>query len=220
MLEHQLTSDGSSTLYSEQFNASYHSVHGAIQESKHVFIHMGWEALPADTGPVHILEMGLGTGLNAVLTSLKNSQRQVYYTALEAYPIQEAAISTLNYGVRLDAASQFQQLHDAPWNVEVILQPHFHLTKHHTRLEKFALPVDTYHLVYYDAFAPVSQPELWQQEVFERLFNSMTESGILVTYCAKGAVRRAMMAAGFTVERVAGPPGKREMLRARKITKG
>ncbi|MDP5172180.1 MAG: tRNA (5-methylaminomethyl-2-thiouridine)(34)-methyltransferase MnmD [Bacteroidia bacterium] len=207
------TRDGSPTLYSERFNQHYHSVHGAIQESQHVFLDMGLRAL-ADRPQLRILEMGFGTGLNALMTALQATM-PVHYLSLEAYPISQAQWEVLDYGERLGDQALFLAMHSAPWNVPVQLRPNFILEKSYTTLEAFP---GTQHidLVYWDAFAPDSQPELWTVEVFSNIYRSMNDAGILTTYSAKGDVRRALMAAGFQVAKVPGPPGKREMLRATK----
>ena len=217
LTQHFITKDGSSTLYSEQFDEHYHSVHGALQESMHVFIESGLHALPAEKSRVSILEMGLGTGLNALLTYLHKGNREVRYMALEAYPISAKMVDTLNYteetGQR-DAAHVFRKIHEMPWESWQNLGPDFDLFKHQTKLEAFS-PKNRFDLVYFDAFAPNTQPELWTAEIFSKIYEILNPDAILVTYSAKGSVRRAMQSAGFTVEKIPGPPGKREMLRAR-----
>ena len=221
MSEHQLTHDGSSTLYSERFGETYHSRHGAIQESMHVFMQAGWESLDPKPEKLHILEMGFGTGLNALLAAQRAiaEQQAVYYTSLEAYPIGEDEITALNYGSMLDEQVLFAAIHQAPWDEIAQINPFFILNKRHCKLEEFSGKKDNYHLVFYDAFAPNSQPELWTEAVFENMHRYMAPGGLLTTYCAKGDVRRAMQAAGLDAKRLPGPPGKREMLRAEKKSK-
>jgi tRNA U34 5-methylaminomethyl-2-thiouridine-forming methyltransferase MnmC len=216
--QHQLTSDGSSTLFSGRFNETYHSRHGAIQESVHVFIKAGWEHLASKPTELHIFEMGFGTGLNALLAAMKAASEEeiVHYTSLEAYPIGQEEIETLNYGNMLDEQALFEALHAAPWNKKTAINPFFSLQKLQLKLEDFDLESGKYNLVFFDAFAPNSQPELWTEAVFKKMYKLMTPGGILTTYCAKGDVRRAMIAAGLSAERIPGPPGKREMLRARR----
>lgn len=216
-----ITADGSPTLFVPELNEHYHSIHGAVQESKHVFLSAGLHALPNELHEVRVLEIGLGTGFNALLTldAIITSQQHVMYHALEPFPpspdiiaaFSEAYLSQLGNG-----AAFFNALHTAPWEIQVALHPQFELVKMRSGLEDF-YPTDTYHLIYFDAFAPNVQPAMWEERHFQTMYDSLQPGGILVTYCAKGAVRRAMTAAGFQVERLPGPPGKREMLRARKI---
>ncbi len=218
-----LTGDGSPTLYTSRFGEPYHSRHGAIQESRHVFLRMGWEALPPESTAVSVLEMGLGTGLNALLTVEAQQQypgRNVHYTALEAYPLAPETWRQLTYPSLLEAgqaAAWFETIHGSTWEETVEIAPGFTFVKSNTLLEEFFPAPESYDLIYFDAFAPESQPELWTEAVFQKLFEATRMGGILVTYCAKGAVRRAMQAAGWKVSREQGPPGKREMLRAQKI---
>lgn len=209
----KITRDGSSTLYSAQFDQHYHSVHGAVQESQHVFLDKGL-AECQQTTPIRILEMGFGTGLNALMTAMQ-APMPVHYLSLEAYPISSEALTELNYGQLLQVETLFEGIHAAAWNTSVEITPDFTLEKREGLLKDFegASKID---LVYWDAFAPGAQPELWTEDVFRSVLGWMNPGGILTTYCAKGDVRRAMIAAGFEVEKVPGPPGKREMLRARR----
>jgi tRNA U34 5-methylaminomethyl-2-thiouridine-forming methyltransferase MnmC len=217
----QLTADGSHTVVLNDTQVHYHSVHGAVQESKHVFLKMGWEALEQGRSDVHILEIGFGTGLNTLLQyqlSLTN-QTRIHYTALEAYPLELDLALSCNYAQALgapDLQTDFERMHTCAWNTPYKLSERFVLEKLQLALEKYVPASNALDLIYFDAFAPTFQPELWTVEVFRNLFNGLREGGILVTYCAKGDVRRAMQAAGFVVERLAGPPGKREMLRGRR----
>lgn len=176
---------------------------------------MGLEAIPDD--PVQILEMGLGTGLNALLTLGATSQkRRVIYTALEAFPLVQNEWKPLGYDALLEANGfplAFQDIHHSPWEQPVQLADHFVLIKYKTELQNW-VPTGDYHLIYFDAFSPDAQPNLWTEERFGVLYKSLLPGGLLVTYSAKGSVRRALKAVGFDVEKVAGPPGKREMLRA------
>jgi len=212
-IRHVISKDGSSTLFAPHFDEHYHSIHGAIQESMHVFIDAGLRALGKEE--VRILEMGLGTGLNAVLTALHKEGRTIHYSGIEAFPVADNLLEQLNYPAELgeDAEAIFKQLHDMPWNKAGELIPSFILEKLHTSLEEFESDT-SYDLVYFDAFAPSAQLELWSLEIFQKMFGLMSSGAVLVTYCAKGDVRRAMIAAGFRVEKIPGPPGKREMLRA------
>ena len=212
-IRHVISKDGSSTLFAPHFDEHYHSIHGAIQESLHVFIDAGLRALVKKD--IRILEMGLGTGLNAVLTALHKEEREIHYTGIEAFPVADDLLQQLNYPVELggEAEAIFQKLHAMAWKEVGELLPSFMLEKLHTTLEEFTSDT-AYDLVYFDAFAPSAQLELWSLEIFQKMFGLMNSGGVLVTYCAKGDVRRAMIAAGFRVEKIPGPPGKREMLRA------
>lgn len=213
------TGDGSSTLFAPRFNEHYHSIHGAVNESKHVFIEAGLRLL-LDRKPasIRIFEMGFGTGLNALLTALRPNDCNLHYACIEAYPLNAEQWSALNFCAQLDdpaCAEIFRALHEAPWDQITEIHPRFHLHKQAISLASFQAesPVD---LVYWDAFAPSAQPELWTAEVFQRVFTWLAPGGIWVTYSAKGDVRRALQSVGFEVERIPGPPGKREMLRAQK----
>lgn len=218
--EFLITGDGSITIHLPDWNEQYHSKHGALAEARHVFISSGLDFLRNNNvdAPVRILEIGFGTGLNAFLTLL-DSQLQGYeveYTGVEAYPVSEEEIEKLNYA-ELASGSQavFKKMHELPWEKPAELLPGFQLLKQ----KKFFSEIndtDSYHLVYFDAFGPRVQPELWTEEIFGNMFRAMKKGGVLVTYSAKGSVRRAMQAVGFEVERLPGPPGKREMLRALK----
>ncbi len=214
--KHVLTKDGSSTLYVEQFDEHYHSIHGAIQESLHVFIANGLEYIKQNNNDIAILEIGLGTGLNVLLTYLHAEDFEISYTGIEAYPLNWDQAQILNYCQLLgDKLSEdtFRNIHTVPWGQVHSLSPQFSLMKIHHRLQEVQLE-GRFHLVYFDAFAPSAQPELWSEEMFKKLYLCCKEGGVLVTYSAKGAVRRAMISAGFEVQKLPGPPGKREMLRA------
>jgi tRNA U34 5-methylaminomethyl-2-thiouridine-forming methyltransferase MnmC len=213
-----VTEDGSSSIFLPEFNEHYHSTHGAVQESLHVFLKMGWEEIIPGRREIDILEIGFGTGLNAWLVyeeSLKESSPKVYYSSIEAFPVSAEMALQLNYGTP-EQKADFMKLHDAEWNAGVKINSKFELEKIHTTFADF-IPFRKYDLVFFDAFAPRVQPEMWTKEVFDKMFAAMNPGGILVTYCSKGDVRRNMIAAGFSVEKVPGPPGKREMLRSSKI---
>jgi len=215
-----ITKDGSHTISVPEMNVTYHSHHGAIQESMHVFINAGFDYLvnTMKTPDIHIFEVGLGTGLNALLTLIEAEklQQPVYYTAVEMYPIDEIELNSLNYMKQLnrsDLLPAFQWLHQCEWEKGVPISPFFTIHKLHQSLLNFTTPT-LQNLVYFDSFAPAAQPEHWTKEVFEKLFSALLPGGILVTYCSKSIVRKAMQAAGFVVTKIPGPQGKREMVRA------
>ncbi len=219
-LEIKITTDGSPTIYSPELNEHYHSVNGAYTESMHVFINAGLlEKQRSNLQQLNILEVGLGTGLNLMLTNkhCKGFSRKVLYHALEPFPLNAKLIDELEdfdmQSFELDSRL-FRNIHEAPFDKEIKL-PHLNFYKFNTTLEKFSSSTK-YDLIYFDAFGPQVQPEIWSKENFLKLFETMHSDAILVTYCAKGAVRRTMQSVGFTVERIPGPPGKREMLRATK----
>ncbi len=209
------TADGSSTIYNATIDECYHSVHGARNESMHIFIRSGFDEIRKSE--ISIFEVGFGTGLNAWLTLQAAQKRgcRVHYTAVERYPLSKECYSVLNYADSDNEQPQFLQLHEADWGRSVAIAPNFTLDKIEADFTEFSLS-GRYDLVYFDAFSPEKQPEMWSENIFRQLYEQMNEGGVLVTYCAKGVVRRTMQAVGFAVERIAGPVGKREILRARK----
>lgn len=213
-----LTEDGSHSLLQNELNETYHSIHGAIQESKHIFIDAGLKMCTKN--PIHILEIGFGTGLNAFLTQLETelSGKKVHYTAIELYPLSTASASLLNYPDLLAPKKKdvFYQLHTSPWQNHIQLTNLFELYKIKEDYSSMTL-TGSFDLIYFDAFSPEKQPEMWTEERFRMIYHCCNPGAILTTYCAKGNVRRALQSAGFLVERIPGPPGKREILRAKKI---
>lgn len=212
------TSDGSPTLYSARFGQSYHSLHGALTESRRVYLELGFAYVAEQQTVLHVLEMGFGTGLNALLTWIEAEKRglQVQYTALEAYPIGPEDVAVLNSNPVLES-DRFLALHEAAWGKEIQLSAGFSLQKIATTLEEFCdggVPIREVDLIYFDAFGPRTQPELWTPEVFAALANVLRSGGVLTTYSSKGSVRRALKQAGFVVEKHRGPPGKLEIVRA------
>lgn len=211
-----ITSDGSTTIHMPDWNEQYHSKHGAIQEAYHVFIKNGLETHSGNS--LSILEIGFGTGLNCFITLIEAAKKslKIDYTGVEAYPIQEDEILQLNYVSELDARNfshKFEEMHLFHWNQKQKVHSDFFLTKR----KQFIKDIDDknkFDLIYFDAFGARVQPELWTEEIFKKMYDSLQKDGILVTYSAKGSVRRAMIAVGFTVTRLPGPPGKREMLHA------
>lgn len=212
------TADGSVTLFLPDRDETYHSVHGAETESMHVFIKNGLEVAANDKAKLKVLEIGFGTGLNALLALLfaEKNQIAIEFVSTEKYPLQKEMVLQLNYGKRLLADELFLQLHTCSWNEVHPLNAHFSLFKHEGDFREANLEANSYDVIFFDAFAPRVQPELWTIEVFQQMYRLLHPGGILVTYCAKGEVKRTMKAAGFSVERLPGPPGKREMTRARK----
>ncbi len=213
----QITADGSHTISIPAMEVTYHSKHGSIRESNHVFIDAGLQYYIDTYDPqnLKILEAGFGTGLNALLTAIKarEQQRMVEYHTIEAYPLQPAELENLNHGSLLKEEVLFQKIHQSEWEIPVQLHPYCTIHKHHTTIEQFNFS-NFFDCIFYDAFAPAAQPELWTETIFAKLYALMNAGGMLVTYCSKSIVRRAMQAAEFRVTKIPGPPGKREMVRA------
>ncbi len=213
-----ITKDGSHTITIPEISVAYHSYNGAVQESMHVFIAAGlrwYMGQHAGAGPVRIFEMGFGTGLNAYLTALEANEKKVAvsYPTVEQFPIPAEEAFLLNYAATPAEKHLFSQLHQSPWEQEVKITDWFTLRKLHENLVNVR-PQRLFDVIYFDAFAPSAQPELWTTEVFKPLFDMLHPGGALLTYCSKSIVRRAMQAAGFVVTKVPGPWGKREMVRA------
>lgn len=215
-----LTADGSHSLHVDKLDEIYHSTNGAITESEHVFLRTGFDHVHNTFNPVELLEVGFGTGLNALLTAMEslNKNLKVNYSGLEPYPIKAEIITKLNYPGILEgnSAEIWNRIHGGEWNTWVEINPNFKLLKSEQQLEFYTLPQNHYNLIYFDAFSPPVQPELWSEDIFRKLFDSLQKGGTFVTYSARGSVRRNLQSAGFVVERLPGPPGKREMLRAYK----
>ncbi|MDO6745228.1 tRNA (5-methylaminomethyl-2-thiouridine)(34)-methyltransferase MnmD [Tenacibaculum soleae] len=212
-----ITSDGSTTIHLPDWNEQYHSKHGAIQEAYHVFIKSGLEQV--NKPKLSILEIGFGTGLNCFITFLE-SNKTINYVGVEAYPVSNTELVRLNYVTELNVVEQqpiFNKMHALSWEEKHEVTSNFSLTKR----QQFFKDIDdkeAFDLIYFDAFGAEHQPELWTEDIFKLMFNALNKNGILVTYSAKGSVRRAMQSVGFNVERLPGPPGKREMLRAIKYS--
>ncbi|MEN0047631.1 MAG: tRNA (5-methylaminomethyl-2-thiouridine)(34)-methyltransferase MnmD [Bacteroidota bacterium] len=216
------TQDGSHSIFSEEFGVSYHSKYGAVQETRHVFIDAALRFKAVVQKDISILEIGLGTGLNALMTYLEAKKRNLHisYVAYEAFPISLEAAQQLNFNKILQVEPEdtfvLQQLHDSDWEKATAIDENFNFLKHQQTFDQITYQ-DRFDIIYFDAFAPNSQPELWELPIMEKMFAALKKTGILVTYCAKGEVKRTMKKAGFTVERLKGPPGKREMTRAVKL---
>ena len=214
-----ITKDGSSTIHLPEWNEQYHSKHGAIQEAYHVFIDNGLSQCK-NLDRISILEMGFGTGLNCFITFLEAQIHNlcVEYTGIERYPVKNQELELLNYVSELKAEKQrsiFEKMHSVSWDRLHQISEKFSLIKLQKDFHEIA-DENRFNLIYFDAFGARVQPELWTVEIFQKMYNALKANGILVTYAAKGSVRRAMQQAGFVVERLPGPPGKREMLRALK----
>lgn len=213
----KITADGSHTLYVKNLGETYHSTNGAIQESKHIFINAGFNYLKKPQ--LKILEVGFGTGLNAFLTLLEcvKTKTKVDYTTIETFPLANKIIEQLNYTKELKSTLKetklFHLLHQVAWERYQKITPNFQLNKIKVELNDYQT-IEQFDLVYFDAFAPQVQPEMWTKPIFEKVYDLMSEGGILVTYCAKGSVKRTLIEVGFNIENLPGPSGKREITRA------
>ncbi len=210
------TLDGSTTIHLEEWNESYHSKHGAIQEAKHVFIMNGLSLF--ENNPVSIMEIGFGTGLNAFITFLEseNKNQKIDYVGVEGYPVNAEEVLAMNYVEELEALefrNIFEEMHKSEWGEKIEISNRFSLTKRKQFFNEIN-DLEIFDLIYFDAFGYRVQPELWNTEIFQKMYNSLKPNGVLVTYAARGVVKRSMISVGFTVEKLAGPPGKREMFRA------
>lgn len=210
------TGDGSKTIQIEDWDEQYHSKHGAVQEAYHVFIEHGLRLFKNES--INLLEIGFGTGLNALITLLEAPRQQlsIDYVGVEAFPVSNQEVDALDYCQQLDANDQqevFQKMHSSPWEETISITSDFSLLKQKKDFKEID-EENLFNLIYFDAFGARVQPELWTEEIFLKMYHALKRNGVLVTYAAKGSVRRAMQAVGFTVERLPGPPGKREMLRA------
>ena len=217
------TEDGSLTLYAPTFGEHYHSMHGAVQESEHIYLGLALRERMSSwregDAPLRLFEVGFGTGLNALLSWREAEERHIplQYYSIEKFPITPEIYEALHYeglGEEREVKDQLLRLHTAPWDEAVELSPFFTLYKLRGDLTTCTFP-ERLSVIYYDAFSPESQPELWAEELFQRLGKVASSGAILSTYCAKGEVRRRLLRSGFRVERLPGPPGKREVLRGR-----
>ncbi len=216
-----ITDDGSHSIFSKKYGVSYHSKFGAIEESKHVFINAALRFKAVVQQNISILEIGFGTGLNAYVTFFEAKKRNliIEYTAVEAYPISIQQAKQLNYKDLLEPGEDsdlFMNLHQAPWNVPFQLNDQYTIKKVLKKFEELDFE-NQFDIIYFDAFAPGAQPELWSDEILAKMYKALLPDGILVTYCAKGSVKRSLKGVGFTIEALPGPPRKREMTRASKI---
>jgi tRNA U34 5-methylaminomethyl-2-thiouridine-forming methyltransferase MnmC len=216
-----LSSDGSHTLFNPVLNETYHSKNGALQESIHVYIEYGLLAF-SDQSDINVLEIGFGTGLNALLTWNKAEELRlkVEYHTLEPFPLNKEITDQLNYPALMHeplAAERFNKIHTCAWEEKNVLSEYFTIYKYKSTLEEKSLPVNTFDVCYFDAFAPNRQAEVWVEENFKKIFDSLVEGGILTTYCAQSAFKRTLKTVGFEVESKKGPLYKKEMTWGRKL---
>ena len=212
------TLDGSTTIHLKEWDECYHSKHGAIQEAQHVFIKNGLFLFPNQR--VALLEIGFGTGLNAFITFLESQKlnQSIHYVGVEAYPVNANEVLAMNYVEELNAVSNraiFAKMHEGKWNEKIQLSAEFELTKRQQFFHEIDA-IEQFDLIYFDAFGFRVQPELWSTSIFKKMYTALRPGGKLVTYAARGVVKRSMIEVGFTVEKLPGPPGKREMFRASK----
>ena len=216
-----ITGDGSTTIRIPDWNENYHSSHGAIQEAKHVFLTHGLDVFQ-NQDEISILEIGFGTGLNAFITFLETlTKDKVNYVGVEAYPISAAEVAQMNYVSELKAApyaTNFEKMHASDWEHEIAITAQFNLTKRKQFFQDIN-DKNQYHLIYFDAFGYPLQPELWSEAIFVKMYEALLPGGVLVTYACRSVIKNAMLAAGFSIEKLPGAPGKREMLRATKDLK-
>jgi tRNA U34 5-methylaminomethyl-2-thiouridine-forming methyltransferase MnmC len=211
-----ITKDGSHSLFVPDLNETYHSVHGSISEAIHVFINNGLLSHPKKN--INILEIGFGTGLNTLLTLENIKNRKVHYTSLEPYPISSEIYNKLNFHTITNSNSEtFLKLHISDWEKEVFISENFSLYKIKKKIQNF-ISKKKFDIIYFDAFSPEKQTEMWSVEVLKKCFNLLNEDGFLITYCAKGIFRRTLNSVGFEMISLDGPPGKRQMTRANKST--
>lgn len=215
------TEDGSHSLYHEELKETYHSFHGALQESRHVFIEKGirfWRTKEGLPDFLKIFEVGMGTGLNALLTAqlAKENNLSIEYTTLEPFPLENELISQLNYPEQSDDPKLkeiFKRIHHVAWEEPIELYPYFQLTKHQMKLEDYPINNQQFDVLFFDAFAPNKQAELWELNALEKCYSLLKKGGVFTTYSAKGQLKRDLKSLGFEVETLPGPPGKKEMVR-------
>ncbi len=222
-IELKVTEDGSHTLFVPALGEHYHSIHGAIDESRHIFINAGFHAVAAPGKEIRIFEVGFGTGLNALLTLIECQKMRccAQYFAIERNPLPEEVVSGLNYPALLEipeSPEYFNRIHQASWYRKARITDFFAIEKIYADIHEYPRPEFDLDLVYFDAFGPEVQPDIWTVKVFELIGKAMKPGGVLVTYSTKGMVRRNLISAGFSIEKLPGPKGKREILRATRLT--
>ena len=216
--ELRLTADGSPTLYVPELDETYHSMHGSVQEARHVFIENALRFVATESKQVNILEVGFGTGLNALLTAQYATENaiRVNYVGLEAYPVEEAIWKEIYYHTDAEARSLYTKIMAHPFGETISIELIFSLFKEAKLIQDW-VATGTFDLIYYDAFGPRAQAEMWELPIFEKLYSLLNVGGALVTYCAQGQFKRHLKSLGMRVENLPGPPGKREMTRGTKI---
>lgn len=214
------TADGSKTIFIPEMDENYHSGHGALQEAVHVFIKNGL-TLFLEKKEISVFEMGFGTGLNALLSLIEAEKNalKVQYVGIEAFPVEEQMALEMNYTSLLGEEYEhvFQRMHYLPWGTDQELTPNFTFRKVFAKIEEHIPETEHFDIVYYDAFGPRAQQDMWDLSILAKMYDMLKPGGVLVTYCAKGQVKRDLKAIGFKIEALPGPPGKREMTRATKI---
>ena len=213
-----ITDDGSTTIRIPEWDENYHSTHGAIQEAKHVFIKNGLDLFQSQDS-ISILEIGFGTGLNAFITFLETlNKEKVNYVGVEAYPISQEEIAQMNYVSELDSEMYqeiFDKMHSCDWEKQETISENFHLTKRKQFFQDIE-DKNQFDLIYFDAFGFPLQPELWSEVIFKKMYDALLPKGTLVTYACRSSIKNAMLSVGFSIEKLPGAPGKREMLRDKK----
>jgi len=213
-----ITADQSHTLFHPVLNETYHSQGGAIGESQYVYIDSGLAYMASNQEEINIFEFGFGTGLNALLSWMfaQSHKKKLYYDSVEKFPLDKEVFSQLNYGEQLNEKERFSLLHTCPWNEEMLLDPFFHFKKQETDIFDFAFPTAFYDLVYFDAFAPSKQAEVWAPSLLEKIHRALKPGGVLITYCSQGQFKRDLKETGFELEMLPGPFKKKEITRAYK----
>lgn len=210
------TNDGSKTIYVEELDETYHSSHGALQEAVHIFINNGIKSI--NQQQIALFEMGFGTGLNALLTAIyaQENNINVIYSGIEAYPVAFELAQEMDYCALIGKEHEhlFSQLHQCKWDVLETITPNFSLQKIHAKIENYNLPSNQFDCIYFDAFGPRAQEDMWTIQILQKMYNALKPNGFLITYCAKGQVKRNLKSLGFEIEPLPGPPGKREITRA------
>jgi tRNA U34 5-methylaminomethyl-2-thiouridine-forming methyltransferase MnmC len=212
------TEDGSKSLLRKDIGESYHSHFGALTETNTIYIDYGFRYFCCldNKEQVNVLEIGFGTGLNAIATLKNSNQRKIFYQTIELYPIAQSIAENLSYGEQLSLKEEFDLLHKCDWEEVVSINSDFKIKKCEADACSYDLPKDFFDVVYFDAFSPEKDSDLWSEDMFLKVYDSLKKGGVLTTYCCKGEIKRRMKKAGFSITKLPGPKGKREILRAEK----